>query len=185
MRIIGGEARRIVLQAPRDRRTRPTADRVREAVFDMLGPLGTDGPAPRVLDLFAGTGALGLEAVSRGAACALLVERDAACVALCRKNAERARLSDRVVVRQDEVLRVLADLERAGERFDLVFCDPPYSTGDLDTTLERLGRGTVLAPGAIVVAEHSPRGRPIERFGVLALHDRRRWGDSEVSFYRA
>ena len=185
MRIIAGEARRAVLRSPRGPRTRPTADRVREAIFDVLGPIDPLGTAPRALDLFAGTGALGLEAVSRGAAAAVLVDRDPACVTLCRDNAERARLSTRVRVRMGEVRRVLGALDKEGERFDWIFCDPPYDTPDLLETLRRLGAGRVLAPGAVVIAEHSPRNRPGELFGVLALCDRRRWGDSEVSFYRA
>ena len=185
MRIIGGEARRTVLRSPRDARTRPTADRVREAVFDILGPIGAraSGP-PRVLDLFAGTGALGLEAVSRGASFAVLVERAPACAELCRTNAQRAGLADRVSVREADVKLVLVALERAGERFDWIFCDPPYATGDLDATLRRLGRGTLLAPDAVVIAEHSPRNPPGDAHGALTLRDRRRWGDSEVSFYR-
>jgi 16S rRNA (guanine(966)-N(2))-methyltransferase RsmD len=183
MRIIGGQARRTTLRSPRDARTRPTADRVREAVFDILGPGVADGL--RVLDLFAGTGALGIEAVSRGAGHALLVERSRACVALCRENAERAHLSDRVLVREGDVGRVLRALEQEGERFGWIFCDPPYAGGDLDATLRRLGHGALLEEGAVVVAEHSPKNQPAERYGVLALSDRRRWGDSEVSFYRA
>jgi 16S rRNA (guanine(966)-N(2))-methyltransferase RsmD len=185
MRIIGGEARRTVLRTPRDSRTRPTADRVREAVFSILGPLDGAPRGPRVLDLFAGTGALGIEAVSRGASSALLVERAPECAALCRANAERARLADRITVREAEVGRALVALQRAGDRFDWVFCDPPYATGDLDATLRRLGTGTLLAPDGVVVAEHSPRSRPADRYGALALVDRRRWGDTEVSFYRA
>ena len=193
MRIIGGEARRTVLRSPRDSRTRPTADRVREAVFDILGPIPRAGspagdPAdggPRVLDLFAGTGALGIEAVSRGASFAVLVERAPPCAALCRANAERARLGKRVSVRESDVSRALIALERSGERFDWIFCDPPYATGDLDATLRRLGRGSLLAPGGVVIAEHSPRSRPADAHGALTLCDRRRWGDTEVSFYRA
>jgi len=185
MRIIAGEARRTVLRAPRGPRTRPTADRVREAIFDILGPIDPTGEAPRALDLFAGTGAMGLEAVSRGAALAVLVDRDPACVSLCRDNAARARLADRVRVRAGDVRQVLGLLERDGERFDWVFCDPPYSTRDLVETLERLGAGRVLAAGAVVVAEHSPRNRPDPRYGLLQISDRRRWGDNEASFYRA
>jgi 16S rRNA (guanine(966)-N(2))-methyltransferase RsmD len=184
MRIIAGEARRAPLRAPRGTKTRPTADRVREAIFDVLGPIDA-AAAPRVLDLFAGTGALGLEAVSRGAALALLVDRDPACVRVCRENAARARLAERVVARAGEARRVLSALEREGERFDWIFCDPPYATGDLARILERLGSGRLLAPGAVVIAEHSPRNRPQERYGVLGLFDRRRWGSTEASFYRA
>lgn len=184
VRIIGGEARRTVLRSPRDAQTRPTADRVRESVFDILGPIAASS-GPRVLDLFAGTGALGLEAVSRGASFAVLVERAPVCAELCRANALRARLADRVSVREADVKVVLVALERAGERFDWIFCDPPYATGDLDATLRRLGRGTLLAPDGLVIAEHSPRSRPADAHGALTLRDRRRWGDSEVSFYRA
>lgn len=185
MRIIAGEARRTVIRAPAGTDTRPTGDRVREAVFAILGPIDREAPAPTVLDLFSGTGALGLEAVSRGAAHCVLVERDPECVRLCAANAERARLSDRVRILAADVRRALRQLEGESARFDWIFCDPPYSTDDLETTLERLGTGRLLGEYALVIAEHSPRRPPAERFGVLGLSDRRRWGDTEVTFYRA
>jgi len=184
MRIIAGEARSTILRAPSGKGTRPTADRVREAIFAILGPVDPE-LAPRALDLFAGTGALGLEAVSRGASLCVLVDRDPRCARLCIANAERARLSDRVRVLESDVRSALRRLAREATRFEWIFCDPPYTTRDLGDTLDRLGTGSLLADRATIVAEHSPRNRPDDSHGMLRLSDRRRWGDSEVSFYRA
>ncbi len=180
MRIVAGEFRGRRLVAPRGTATRPTSDRVRESLFSILGPL--DGEA--VLDLFAGTGALGVEALSRGAASVVAVECDRSAVRAIRTNADALDLGDRlrVVARGwREGLRAEAE---AGRRFDLVLVDPPY---DLMPTLTLdLGPAiaAVLAPGGVVVLEHA-RGAMM---GVRGLPDiavsretTRRYGDTEIT----
>src|SRR6202034_3811578 len=123
MRVIAGRLGGRRLSAPRGRTTRPTSDRVREALFSMLGPI--DGTS--VLDLFAGTGALGIEALSRGAAKALFVERDAAAVAALKGNLARLELGEpQARVRVGEALAALRSARSARETYDLVFVDPPY-----------------------------------------------------------
>lgn len=154
-RIIAGTARGRQLRAPEGRDTRPTSDRVREALFSRLQHQGwLDGT--RVLDLYAGSGALGLEAVSRGAAGAVLVEHDAATARMVRRNVEATGLSGVRVV-ADRVERALA--RPPEEPFDLVFLDPPYALADevLDRALALLVDGGWLADPAAVVVERGRR----------------------------
>ncbi len=139
------------LDAPKGDRTRPTTDRVREALFSALGSR-LDLAGARVLDLFAGSGALGLEAVSRGAAHATLVERHGPTLALARRNAQTLGVADRVAtVRAD----ALVHLDRADATFDLVMADPPYDLAEIPT-LPALARSR-LAPGGLFVLEHDAR----------------------------
>ncbi|MBI5482414.1 MAG: 16S rRNA (guanine(966)-N(2))-methyltransferase RsmD [Deltaproteobacteria bacterium] len=181
MRIISGEARGRRLRAPRGAATRPTADRVREALFNILG--SAEGLA--VLDLFAGTGALALEALSRGAAQAVLVDHAEAAVRVIRANVATLGYHDRARVLRSDVLRALRLLGKQGLRFDLIFVDPPYDGPAALATLACLGDGSLLAPCALVVVEHDSRNRPLEQQGVLRLSQRRKYGQTEVSFYEA
>ncbi len=173
MRIVGGRWRGRRLVTPPGAATRPTSDRVREAVFSILGPL--DGEA--VLDLFAGSGALGLEALSRGAARATLVERAAPALRALRANV--AALDATVDVRARDVRAFLRDASSAGGPYDLAFLDPPYRdaaglSAELDLT-------AVLAPGARVVSE-SDRRAPLALTG-LAVQDERRYGDTLIRIH--
>jgi 16S rRNA (guanine(966)-N(2))-methyltransferase RsmD len=183
MRVIGGHDRGRRLLAPRGLRTRPTADRVRETLFDVLGPAVTGA---RVLDLFAGTGAVGIEALSRGAARVVFVERDQAALRALRANLAAlgaSRAAARVVA--GDVLRVLSDLGAAEGLFDLVFLDPPYATGLAARALATLAGGHVCRDGTEVVVQHSTRTvlPPVEG---LAAHRRpRRFGDTALTFLRA
>jgi 16S rRNA (guanine(966)-N(2))-methyltransferase RsmD len=163
--------------------TRPTSDKVREAVFNILGPVPE---ATRVLDLYAGAGALGLEALSRGAASATFVDRDGGAVRCVQDNAAELGLQDRARITRGEAVSTLGRLERAGERFDWIFIDPPYASGEAVRALGALGRppGALLGDEAVVVVEHDRRNAPDDAYGVLARADRRRWGDTEVSFFR-
>ncbi|HEV7657782.1 MAG TPA: 16S rRNA (guanine(966)-N(2))-methyltransferase RsmD [Mycobacteriales bacterium] len=154
-RIVAGEVGGRRLVVPPGERTRPTSDRAREALFGTLSGL-LDLAGARVLDLYAGSGAVGLEAVSRGAAHALLVDADARAAATATGNAATLGLADRVTVRRDKVERTLA-----GEpaEHDLVFADPPYALADaeLAAVLTRLTEGW-LAAGAVLVVERASRG---------------------------
>lgn len=180
-RIVAGTVGGRRLAVPPGDRTRPTTDRAREAMFGTLAAL-LDLDGARVLDLFAGSGAVGLEAVSRGAAAALLVESDARAAATARDNARALGLADRVTVRRDRVERVLA-----GEPgpYDLVFADPPYALADpeLAVLLRRLTEGW-LAPGAVLAVERSSRGAgPGWPEGVEALKQRR-YGEGTLWYGR-
>jgi 16S rRNA (guanine(966)-N(2))-methyltransferase RsmD len=182
MRLTGGLDRGRRLIAPRGQRTRPTAAKVREAIFNILGP-AADG---HVLDLYAGTGALGLEALSRGAASAVFVERDHAPLSALRRNIKELGFDDRATVVGADVcsgLRRLAANGSAG-RFTWVFLDPPY-VKETEGVLAELSGSGLLAPCAVVVLEHDRRNRPPESAGNLFLTDRREYGDTELSFYRS
>ncbi len=176
MRIVGGSARGRVLRAPRGLATRPTSDKVRAAVFNLLGQFFDGG---RVLDLYAGSGAMALEALSRGCAFAVCVESDPAAAECIRRNASACGFGDRVEVRRESVLDALQRLPIGS--FDLVFLDPPYAEGP-EAALSRLS--PLLVPGGAAVAEHDRRRSPAERYGALALADRRSYGGTAVSIYR-
>lgn len=183
MRIIGGSVGGRKIRAPRGQATRPTSDRVREALFSILGP---PGEGLRVLDLFAGAGGLGLEALSRGAAQAVFVDRAIVAVRCIQANAEVLGLGERVIVVRAEVHDVLLSLARAAETFGWIFIDPPYAGNESTLTLDTLGdrAASLVAAAGVVVVEHDRKNAPAETHGGLALVDRRRYGDTEVSFYR-
>jgi 16S rRNA (guanine966-N2)-methyltransferase len=181
MRIVAGSARGRTLLTPKDARTtRPTADRVRETLFNVLGQW-LEGE--RVLDLYAGTGALALEALSRGAGHAVLVDQSREAVQLCRGNAERLGFAERCEVLAMPVARALPLLRGRNEPFQLVFADPPYALEVLSSTLEALAGGLV-APGGTVVLEHAKEEAAPERHGPFEQVDARLFGDTQVSLYR-
>lgn len=183
MRIIGGSSGGRRLRAPRGQATRPTSDRVREAVFNILGP---PPEGARVLDLYAGAGGLGFEALSRGAAVAVFVDRAEAAVRCLRANAAELAVEPRVRVVRADVGAALPRLAVASERFDWIFVDPPYASQEAERTLVALGgpQHVLLADEVVVVLEHDRRSAPPDATGVLALIDRRGYGDTCVSFYR-
>ena len=155
MRVIGGHDRGRRLRAPRGLATRPTADRVRVTLFDVLGPAVAGA---RVLDLFAGTGAVGIEALSRGAARVVLVERDQSALRALRANLTALgapRAAARVMA--GDVLRLLPELGAQEGPFDLVFLDPPYATALAARTLEGLAATRICRAGTEVVVQHSTR----------------------------
>jgi 16S rRNA (guanine966-N2)-methyltransferase len=178
-RVIAGRARSIRLAAPGEG-TRPLADRVKQTLFAILEP---DLPGASVVDLFAGSGAAGIEALSRGAATAVFVERDAGAARVIAENLRRTGLAGPAA--RVERADVVAWLTRARMRADLAIVDPPYRATDLlARTLEALGSGRLLAPGAMVVAKHFWRDRPPDRIGMLAVERERRFGETALTFYR-
>jgi 16S rRNA (guanine966-N2)-methyltransferase len=178
MRVIAGRLRGRRLKTPKGRQTtRPTSDRVREALFSMLGDL----QETVVLDLFAGTGALGIEALSRGAGRVVFVERDAAAVAVLRANLDDLGLArEEASLRVGDALRALRTARARGETYDLVFVDPPYAqVRELESELSALLPG-LLAPGARVVVE-SDRRAPAEL--ALAVKMQRSYGDTTITIH--
>ncbi len=180
MRVIAGTLGGRRIAAPPGTDTRPTSDRVREALFSALGPLGGE----MVLDLFAGSGALAIEALSRGAARAVLVETDARAAAVIRRNLEALRLGpEQAILRRRDALKALRDAREAGETYDLLFLDPPYrlATGLGPELAEALA--PVLAPGARVIGE-SDRRTPLELPGLSTTFERR-YGDTLLRIHKA
>jgi 16S rRNA (guanine966-N2)-methyltransferase len=179
MRLTGGLDRGRKLKAPRGLKTRPTGSKVREAVFNILGP----APDGDVLDLFAGTGALGIESLSRGAKRAVFVERDPRALSALRSNLTELGFADRSLVIGREVQSVLATLAADGRTFEWVFVDPPYAAGVTQGVLEELGN-LRLAVSGVVIVEHDKRNLPPEAAGGLQMTNRRFYGDTGLSFYR-
>ena len=149
MRIITGSAKGCRLKAPKGQDTRPTADRIKESLFNILG---TRVLEQEVLDIFAGTGNLGLEALSRGAAAAVFI--DQATAPLIRENAEHTHLSEKAEILRGDVFLHLQHFAGAGRQFDLVFCDPPYHKGLWEKALQFFDSSGVLSAGGILVVEH-------------------------------
>jgi 16S rRNA (guanine(966)-N(2))-methyltransferase RsmD len=176
VRIVAGTARGRRLVAPEGEDTRPTSDKVRGAVFNVLGQFFEGG---RVLDLYSGTGALALEALSRGFADATCVDSSARAAAAIARNAEACGMTGRVTVVRRRVQEALGAIPAGA--FDLAFVDPPYAEGPGDA-LASLDR--VLRTGGLAVAEHDRRSPPPDRVGALVLQDRRAWGDTGISIYR-
>jgi 16S rRNA (guanine966-N2)-methyltransferase len=183
-RVIAGSASGRRLLAPPGEGTRPLADRVKQTLFAILEPDLIDA---RVLDLFAGSGAAGIEALSRGAAAAVFVERDGRATKTIAENLRITGLAGpNAVVAGAEVLAWLRRESTAAERFDVVIADPPYADTELLTAvLALLGElDAPLAPDARVVAKHFWRDRPAERIGLLASERERRFGETALTFYR-
>lgn len=182
MRVTGGELAGRRIAVPRSAAVRPTADRVRESLFARLGRGGALEGA-RVADLYAGSGALGIEALSRGAAHVVFVDRAAACVAQLRRNLETLGVAARAEVRRGDAVATLARLAAAGARFDLVLADPPYAGGEAERLLGALAGAGVLAADGSAVVEVSRRRVPPCPAG-LRLDDTWRYGDTLVLRYR-
>ncbi|MBI1847011.1 MAG: 16S rRNA (guanine(966)-N(2))-methyltransferase RsmD [Candidatus Rokubacteria bacterium] len=182
MRVIAGTLKGRRLVAPRGATTRPTADQVRIALLDTLAPWL---PGARVLDLFAGAGGVGFEALSRGAAQATFVERDARALAALRENVEALGVAAQAQVIRGDVARTVERLGARGARFDVIFLDPPYAGDAVAAALEALAAAGVLAPGGVVVAQHFTKRPPADAVGALRAFRTRRFGETTLTFFGA
>lgn len=193
MRVIAGEARGRPLQAPKGAATRPTSDKVKGALFSMLESLllrsGDAGAATgdgvwagkRVLDLYAGSGALGIEALSRGAAAATLVEQDRAARAAIEVNLRATGFAARVRVRPQSVAAYLRGATAGGEGCDIILADPPYADPGIEGTLASLAVSPLVTPCSVLVVEHARQVGLAERYGDLTRVRERRHGDTVIS----
>jgi 16S rRNA (guanine(966)-N(2))-methyltransferase RsmD len=179
MRVGGGTARGKRLSAKGSGGVRPTSTKVTDALFNSLAPRLGDA---RVLDLFAGTGRLGIEALSRGAQEAVFVERDARNASVIRDNLVSAGVADRGVVRRGNALTALDALAAEGRQFDLIFLDPPYGRGLQRDTLQRVATTAVLAPEGLAIAEGHWRDDPGEITGLVRSRASR-YGETAVWMY--
>jgi 16S rRNA (guanine966-N2)-methyltransferase len=175
MRIIAGERKGHTIVAPKGLETRPTSDRVRENVFNIVAPW-VEGA--RVLDLYAGSGAMGLEALSRGAASVVFVEAEPEAVRAIERNLDRLRLTGATVLRCD-ALTGLASEVAAGRKYDLVLADPPYAMTDYDALARYLPR--LLADDGLLVLESAARTEP--ELHDLAVRTSRRYGSTRVTVF--
>jgi 16S rRNA (guanine966-N2)-methyltransferase len=183
-RVIAGSARGIRLQAPPGA-ARPLGDRLKEALFAILEP---ELRGRAILDLYAGSGAAAIEALSRGASRAVLVERDPKALAVIAANLAAAHVQEGAVVRRADVLAWVRTAAAADGPFDVVFADPPYDQpADLAAVLETIaaaGPGAILAASGVVVAKHGRRTGPEPRIGLLASVRERHFGESTLTFLR-
>ncbi|MBI2528643.1 MAG: 16S rRNA (guanine(966)-N(2))-methyltransferase RsmD [Candidatus Rokubacteria bacterium] len=182
MRVLAGDLKGRRLTTPAGRTTRPTSDQVRIACLDTLMPYLAGGP---FLDLFAGAGGVGIEALSRGAPSAVFVEQEVRALRALRENVERLGLSGRARVLRTDGARALERLAEAGARFAVVFLDPPYDSPRARPALERLAEGSCLLPGAVVVLQHATKSPPPSALGALAPWKARRFGETTLTFFRS
>ena len=179
MRVTGGTLGGRLLRVPASG-VRPSADRVRESLFACLGAL--DGA--RVLDLYSGTGALGIESLSRGANTAVFIDRDARTLAVLRRNLDELGVLERARIVRSDAVRALRRLERERERFDLILADPPYASSEPERVLAEVARGAILVPGGTLVLECGRR-HPLPTPEGLAVVDERHYGDTRVVRFEA
>lgn len=183
MRVIAGEFRSRPLAAPKGRDTRPTSDRLRETLFNVLAPQVAGAVC---LDLYAGSGAVGIEALSRGAAEAIFVENAEPALRAIRANLSSLGIRGGYALEARSVAAALKRMAVSGRAVNLVFLDPPYAdSAEYDSTLSLLGAEcrNLLAPDAVVIAEHLKKLELAERYGVLRRYRVLKQGDSVLSFY--
>ena len=179
MRIIAGTLKGRRLVTPGNASVRPTSDRVKESMFNILGAK-VDGGV--ILDLFAGTGNLGIEALSRGAKRVIFVETSREALGIIRRNLQECHMGDRSEILARPVDRAMQRLQSRGERFDLIFMDPPYEKGLIGRTLDRLGTEKIYHDDSVLVVEHTRREPLPELSRSWNLIRQRRIGDTVLSF---
>ncbi|MSR76908.1 MAG: 16S rRNA (guanine(966)-N(2))-methyltransferase RsmD [Candidatus Omnitrophica bacterium] len=179
MRIIAGELKSRIIKFPKTKLTRPMTDRGRETVFNIIGSLI---PGKHILDLYSGSGSIGLEAVSRGALDVIMVEQSPVAVHVIKQNIDLLGLKQKAIVLQDDVLRAIDKLKRKKQAFSLVFVDPPYDKGWVKKTLIRLDQSGIVLPFGQVVVGHSSYEEIPEDLKTLRLTRTKKVGQSRFSF---
>jgi 16S rRNA (guanine966-N2)-methyltransferase len=182
MRVIAGQYRSRKLIAPSGAATRPTSDRLRETVFNVVA---ASVPDSVWLDLYAGSGAVGIEALSRGARMAYFVETSTPAIRAIRANLKSLSISEGFELQEREVVKALRTLDAAAVSCDFCFLDPPYADyGAYEQTLGFLSQSRLLTPKSIVIAEHDKHSDLLNRYGALVRFRKLRQGDAVLSFYR-
>ncbi|MBA4394538.1 MAG: 16S rRNA (guanine(966)-N(2))-methyltransferase RsmD [Desulfobacca sp.] len=180
MRIISGTGKGRQLAPLKGRQTRPTQDKVREAIFNILE---SNGPFLRVIDLFAGSGAMGLEALSRWGGKAVFVESSREAIICLRENIGRLKMEDKAQVIQGDLGKGINFLKKIGGPFDLVFMDPPYGQGWCNVIIPKLLTSSIVESTGIVALEHDLKEPIPLQVGDWEIGDQRRYGQTRVSFY--
>jgi 16S rRNA (guanine966-N2)-methyltransferase len=180
VRVVSGICKGKTLKAVPGLSTRPTTDKVKEAVFNMIGPYFNGGMA---LDLFAGSGGLGIEALSRGMEKAIFVDRDGKAIQTIRDNLRICNLEDRAEVYRNDANRALKAIKKRSLSFDAVFLDPPYKQQQLHAILTELDRNQLIVPGGIVVCEHDKSANLPEKVGNLKVIKKEQYGIIHITIY--
>lgn len=179
VRVISGSARGLKLNTPGDDRVRPTTDRVKESMFNIVQDWVYDS---QVLDLFAGSGALGIEALSRGASQAVFCDNSLDSIKIIKSNIEKARVVDRSQIVRGDFKRCLRDMEAKNQSFDMIFVDPPYYKGLFEEVLDTIKACKILKKDGIVIVEHDAK-RPIGQVEGLEVYKEKKYGITMLTFY--
>lgn len=179
VRVISGSARGLKLNTPGDDRVRPTTDRVKESMFNIVQDWVYDS---QVLDLFAGSGALGIEALSRGASQAVFCDNSLDSIKIIKSNIEKARVVDRSQIVSGDFKRCLRDMEAKNQSFDMIFVDPPYYEGLFEEVLYTIRSCKILKKDGIVIVEHDAK-RPIGQVEGLEVYKEKKYGITMLTFY--
>lgn len=179
VRVISGSARGLKLNTPGDDRVRPTTDRVKESMFNIVQDWVYDS---QVLDLFAGSGALGIEALSRGASQAVFCDNSLDSIKIIKSNIEKARVVDRSQIVSGDYKRCLRDMEAKNQSFDMIFVDPPYYEGLFEEVLDTIRSCKILKKDGIVIVEHDAK-RPIGQVEGLEVYKEKKYGITMLTFY--
>ena len=179
MRIITGQAKGVRLKAPKGLNTRPTSDRVKESLFSILADRIYDRS---ILDLFAGTGNLGLEALSRGALNAIFVEHDSNCIKIIQENINNTKMQEKSKIIRGDVYRIVDNLNKCSHAFDIIFADPPYNKEHVNKLLNSLSVN-ILKPDSLIIIEHSKN----EAYNIpqhIELIRKQQYGETIISIFR-
>jgi 16S rRNA (guanine(966)-N(2))-methyltransferase RsmD len=179
LRIVSGSAKGRKLKGPKKSSIRPAAARVRKSLFEILSPL--EGKV--VLDLFAGTGSMGMEALSKGSEEATFVDNDRHAISLLFENLKRSGFLTQSYVLKKPALQAIPWLSQKGKRYDLIFLDPPYNQGHVDACLKKLKEWPLLQVQGMIVCEHSPQEKPTI-FSGLVIADERKYGQTLVTMLK-
>jgi len=177
MRIIGGKIKGRKLSSVKHQRIRPTSERVRESIFDILSFFVKGA---NVLDLFSGTGALGIEALSRGAKRVVFIEKSSKATKLLKENVNKLGLKEVTMILPLEIEKGLKNLSKKGEIFDIIFMDPPYDKGLIKPTLYKIIDFGILKKEGVIVVEHTARERPSPIFGLEIIKEKH-YGDTFIT----
>ncbi|HHV28721.1 MAG TPA: 16S rRNA (guanine(966)-N(2))-methyltransferase RsmD [Clostridium sp.] len=182
LRVIAGTAKGHKLKTIKGLTTRPTSDKVKGSVFNILAVLI---PEAKVLDIYAGTGSLGIEALSRGADSAVFVDKSSECSLTIRENLAHTKLESKATVIAGDVFVILNKISKNNKKFDIIFLDPPYGKGLVGETLKSIVENDIIVPEGIIVAEHDVADMVPEEVGSLKRYRWQKYGDTVISFYRS
>jgi len=181
LRVIAGVVKGRRLKAPKGLKTRPTSDRTKESLFNIIGSRIVNA---KFLDLYAGTGAISIEAISRGAERSVLVENDPRAIKVIRENLQLTGLDDYAEILSQSVESAIKSLSVKDMTFDIIFMDPPYLKGLIEPCLTEINKGKVLASGGLIIAESSKLDVLPESVGSFRLFRKEKYGDTVLSFYQ-
>jgi len=179
MRITGGSAKGQIIKTPQSAAVRPTTDKVREAIFSMLGALASNWD--RALDLFAGTGALGIEALSRDVGWVDFVDQNSKCCLVIKQNLTKTGFIDKAHVYCCPVMKAISFLE---ESYDMVFVDPPYADNCLSTIIPALSGSKLISADSVILVSHASRNILEKQYGSLSRIKEKRYGNTGISIYQ-